>query len=123
MVKLRHFFFFCSKMCSEAKEQDQFSEGKVWIDGKLDYLKRHVGTKGHLHAVDIVQRHCRGLGIKSLLQESAEEWPKFCVFIKLFSFYLPNLIIFLFVNLTFIFRPNNKYFVHPVMGQMTIKRV
>lgn len=82
LMKLGHLFFFCCKMCSEAKEQGQFSEEKVWIDRKLDYLKRHVVTKGHLHAVDIVQTHSRGLGLNRKDNGDTEELrPKFNVFI------------------------------------------
>ncbi|CAK6949836.1 zinc finger protein 862-like [Scomber scombrus] len=82
LVKLGDIFSFSTetgvvcKTCSDANVKGEFSEGKVWSDWKLDYLNRHVGTKGHLHAVNTVKRRKQGLGIGSLLQESAEERQK-----------------------------------------------
>ena len=82
LVKLSDIFSFSTetgvvcKTCSDANVKGEFSEGKVWSDWKLDYLKRHVGTKGHLHAVNTIKRRKQGLGIGSLLQESAEERQK-----------------------------------------------
>ncbi|KAL7373908.1 hypothetical protein ABVT39_017371 [Epinephelus coioides] len=64
------------KTCNQSKVQGEFSEEKVWSELKLDYLKRHVGTKGHLNAVEIVKRRKQELGIGSLLQESTEEWQR-----------------------------------------------
>ncbi|KAM3598140.1 uncharacterized protein V6R79_014099 [Siganus canaliculatus] len=77
-VKLGEIFSFSSekgllcKTCSDAKVASKFSEGKTWIEWKLDYLKRHVQHKSHLKAVGIVRRLKMGQGIGTLLRESAK---------------------------------------------------
>lgn len=43
-----------SKTCCQAKVVSKFSEGKVWSEWKLDYLKHHIQQKTHLNAVGIV---------------------------------------------------------------------
>lgn len=78
-VKLCEIFSFSSekgllcKTCCEAKVASIFSEEKVWTEWKLDYLKRHTQQKSHLNAVGIVRRRKMGMGISSLLQESAKD--------------------------------------------------
>ena len=52
------------------------SEGKVWTEWKLDYLKRHTQQKSHLNAVGIVGRRKMGMGIGTLLQQSAIDREK-----------------------------------------------
>ncbi|KAJ8364881.1 hypothetical protein SKAU_G00137120 [Synaphobranchus kaupii] len=81
-VKLGEIFSFSSekgllcKTCCEAKVASEFSEGKVWTEWKLDYLKRHIQQKSHLNAVGIVRRLKTGMGIGTLLQESAKDREK-----------------------------------------------
>ncbi len=81
-VKLGEIFSFSSekgllcKTCCEAKIASFFSEGKGWTEWKLDYLKRHIQQKSHLNAVGIVQRRKMGMGIGTLLQESAKDREK-----------------------------------------------
>ncbi|CAL9694135.1 unnamed protein product [Knipowitschia caucasica] len=82
VVKLGEIFNFSSekgllcKTCSEAKVASEFSEGKMWTEWKLDYLKRHIQHKSHLKAVGIVQRLKMGQGIGTLLLESAKDREK-----------------------------------------------
>ena len=81
-VKLDEIFSFSSekgllcKTCSDAKVASEFSEGKIWIEWKLDYLKRHVQHKSHLKAVETVRRLKMGQGISTLLRESAKDREK-----------------------------------------------
>lgn len=81
-VKLGEIFSFSSekgllcKTCSEAKVANEFSEGKMWTEWKLDYLKRHIQQKSHLKAVGIVRRLKMGQGIGTLLQENAKDREK-----------------------------------------------
>ena len=81
-VKLGEIFSFSSekgllcKTCCEAKIASEFSEGKVWTEWKLDYLQRHTQQKSHLNAVGIVRRRKMGMGIGTLLQESAIDREK-----------------------------------------------
>ena len=81
-VKLGEIFSFSSekgllcKTCSEAKVSSEFSEGKMWTEWKLDYLKRHIQHKSHLNAVGIVRRLKMGKGIGTLLRESAKDREK-----------------------------------------------
>ncbi|KAL0161425.1 hypothetical protein M9458_045150, partial [Cirrhinus mrigala] len=44
-----------------------------WTEWKLDYLKRHIQHKSHLKAVEIVRRCKMGMGIGTLLGESAKD--------------------------------------------------
>ena len=64
------------KTCCEAKVANGFSEGKVWTEWKLEYLKHHIQQKSHLIAVGIVRRCKMGTGIGTLLQESANDREK-----------------------------------------------
>ena len=81
-VKLGEIFSFSSekgllcKTCSEAKVACELSEGKMWTEWKLDYLKRHIQQKSHLKAVGIVRRLKMGQGIGTLLRESAKDREK-----------------------------------------------
>ena len=81
-VKLDEIFSFLSekgllcKTCCEAKVTGEFSEGKLWTEWKLDYLKRHIQQKSHLNAVGIVRRRNMGMGIGTLLQESTKDREK-----------------------------------------------
>lgn len=81
-VKLSEIFSFSSekgllcKTCCEAKVANEFSEGKMWTEWKLDYLKRHIQQKCHLKAVGIVRRLKVGQGIGTLLRESAKDREK-----------------------------------------------
>lgn len=78
-VRLGEIFSFLSekgllcKTCCEAKVASEFSEGKVWTEWKLDYLKRHIQHESHLNAVGIVRRRKMGMGIGTSLQESAKD--------------------------------------------------
>ena len=81
-VKLDEIFSFSSekgllcKTCCEAKVTGEFSEGKMWTEWKLDYLKRHIQQKRNLNAVGIVRRRNMGMGIGTLLQESTKDREK-----------------------------------------------
>lgn len=81
-VKLGEIFSFLSekglvcKICCEAKIASEFSEGKVWTEWKLEYLKRHIQQKSHLKAAGIVRRCTMGMGIGTLLGESAKDQEK-----------------------------------------------
>lgn len=81
-VKLGEIFSFSSekgllcKTCCEAKIASEFSEGKMWTEWKLDYLKRHIQHKSHLKAVEIVRRCKMGMGIGTLLRESTKDREK-----------------------------------------------
>ncbi|CAF91361.1 unnamed protein product [Tetraodon nigroviridis] len=81
-VKLGEIFSFSSekgllcKTCCEAKIASEFSEGKMWTEWKLDYLKRHIQHKSHLKAVGIVRRCKIGMGIGTLLRESTKDREK-----------------------------------------------
>lgn len=81
-VKLGEIFSFSSekgllcKTCCEAKIASEFSEGKMWTEWKLDYLKRHIQHKSHLKAVGIVRRCKMGMGIGTLLRESTKDREK-----------------------------------------------
>ena len=82
-VKLGEIFSFssekgllCKTSCSDAKVASEFSEGKMWTEWKLDYLKRHIQQKSHLKAVGIVRRLKMGQGIGTLLRESAKDRGK-----------------------------------------------
>lgn len=81
-VKLGEIFSFSSekgllcKTCCEVKVASAFSEGKVWTEWKLVYLKRHIQQKSHLNAVGIRRRRKMGMGIGTLLQESAKDQEK-----------------------------------------------
>ncbi|KAI7790540.1 putative zinc finger protein 862-like [Triplophysa rosa] len=81
-VKLDEIFSFSSekgllcKTCCEAKVASEFSEGTMWTEWKLDYLKRHIQQKSHLNAVGIIRRRKMGMGIGTLLQESAKDREK-----------------------------------------------
>ena len=48
----------------------------MWTEWKLDYLKYHIKQKSHLNAVGTVRRHKMGMGIRTLLQESAKDREK-----------------------------------------------
>lgn len=74
-VKLSEIFSFSSekgllcKTCCEAKVANEFSEGKMWTEWKLDYLKRHIQQKCHLKAVGIVRRLKMGQGDRYIIAE------------------------------------------------------
>lgn len=81
-VKLGEILSFSSekglpcKTCCEAKVASEFSEGKVWTEWKLDYLKCHIQHKSHLNAVGIIRRCKMGMGIGTLLGESTKDREK-----------------------------------------------
>ncbi|XP_074838945.1 uncharacterized protein LOC142005156 [Carettochelys insculpta] len=61
-VQLREIFHYSAeaglvcKICAEARISSDYSTGKKWSNGwKLNYMKRHLSSKGHESAIDILR--------------------------------------------------------------------
>lgn len=57
----------------EAKVAIEFSEGKMWLNWKLEYLKRHTQLKSHLKAVGICTNNQDGTGAWCIHPERAQK--------------------------------------------------